>query len=649
MDINNFSFEKVEIKLENYDEDPLDNETADNYKYQQIVEESAVDVEKVKIEPVHSTFPHENIYVEPDRQDLRSYLEQSFKGLLILNYYKLHNTLTDSLSNYLAEMAIGREIYNILKRENTTIENPLKKLMVPTVILKNLASEISQLFNEKSGIYYSPGFTDGTKKINASGKLQSQLNYVRRLLIDSGLLVISSRRSSVLNDSTDLGSATSLLNLLKKDTEDLEKIEKSWIDTFGARQQLIADSPDKLVEFSSYPCLSGDKATHFITLDFERKFKNVKSLKTSWPDFRETFQDFILSKRIDDVDAALQVAKLSELVDDEKDAVIISLLPLAIKSSTPSTAKRRKVEKFIKVEVENLDKPETSSSDGCKIKEETSTIEFDTLSSYSFKCDMCRKEFIKKSTLRYHMRLHIEEKPYSSSEFPANKSKNKPPIIQKRAKPYACSECPSRFRAKRTLDNHMLLHTGERPYLCTLCPATFRVSHNLKHHMKSHRKDKAFNCSACSKTFREQSLVENHIKTHSEDKPVAYKACSCKSSHTENKPIACDLCPYKFRTNGDLKYHMRIHTGEKPFQCDECSAKFCRKSQLAEHKRTHSGEKPFECKSCSFKCARKSQLNYHVKNYHKKGSYSCKECPSICDDVVALKIHAGHHKKAQVE
>ncbi|XP_074106209.1 uncharacterized protein LOC141531978 [Cotesia typhae] len=344
MDINNFSFEKVEIKLENYDEDPLDNETADNYKYQQIVEESAVDVEKVKIEPVHSTFPHENIYVEPDRQDLRSYLEQSFKGLLILNYYKLHNTLTDSLSNYLAEMAIGREIYNILKRENTTIENPLKKLMVPTVILKNLASEISQLFNEKSGIYYSPGFTDGTKKINASGKLQSQLNYVRRLLIDSGLLVISSRRSSVLNDSTDLGSATSLLNLLKKDTEDLEKIEKSWIDTFGARQQLIADSPDKLVEFSSYPCLSGDKATHFITLDFERKFKNVKSLKTSWPDFRETFQDFILSKRIDDVDAALQVAKLSELVDDEKDAVIISLLPLAIKSSTPSTAKRRKVE-----------------------------------------------------------------------------------------------------------------------------------------------------------------------------------------------------------------------------------------------------------------------------------------------------------------
>ncbi|XP_044585699.1 zinc finger protein 454-like isoform X2 [Cotesia glomerata] len=307
---------------------------------------------------------------------------------------------------------------------------------------------------------------------------------------------------------------------------------------------------------------------------------------------------------------------------------------------------------FIKVEVENLDKPETSSSliNGYKIKEETPTIECDNLSSYLFKCDLCRKEFIKKSTLRYHMRLHIEEKPYSSSEYPANKSKNKPPIIQKRAKPYACSECPSRFRAKRTLDAHILLHTGERPYLCTLCPATFRVPHNLKHHMKSHCKDKRFSCSVCSKTFREQSLVTDHMKIHSEeDKSISYEICSCKTSHTDNKPIACELCPYKFRTNGDLKYHMRIHTGEKPFQCDECSAKFCRKSQLAEHKRTHSGEKPFQCKTCSFKCARKSQLNYHVKNYHKKESYSCKDCPSKFDDVVALKIHAGHHKKVQVE
>ncbi|KAH0561717.1 uncharacterized protein LOC123265838 isoform X1 [Cotesia glomerata] len=343
MDVNNFSFEKVEIKVENYDEDPLDNDTADGYECQKI-EESSIDVDKVKIEPVYLTIPHENIYVEPDRQDLRSYLNQSFKGLLILNYYKLHNNLTDTLSNYLAEIAVGRVIHNILKRQKITTENPLKKLIVPTVILKNLATEISLLFNEKSGIYYTPGLTDGTKKINAGGKLQSQLNYARRLLIDSGLLVISNRRSSVLTDSTDSASSSSLLNLLKKESEDLEQIEKAWIDAFAARRQMVADSSDKLVEFNLYPCLSGDKATHFITLDFERKFEGAKSLKTSWPDLRATFEDFILSKRIDDVDAAAQVANLAELVDADKDAVIISLLPLAIKSSVSSTAKRRKVE-----------------------------------------------------------------------------------------------------------------------------------------------------------------------------------------------------------------------------------------------------------------------------------------------------------------
>ncbi|CAG5096831.1 Protein of unknown function [Cotesia congregata] len=168
-----------------------------------------------------------------------------------------------------------------------------KIFMVPPSILKNLATEISQSFDDKSGIYYSPGLTDGTNKINPTGKLQSQLNYARKQLVDSGLLVISSRRNSVLDSSTDSTSTTSLLNLLKKDSDDLEKIEKAWIDTFSARKQLVADSIDKLVEFSLYPCLSGEKGADFV---------------------------------------------------NDKDAVIISLLPLAIKSSISSTVKRRKVE-----------------------------------------------------------------------------------------------------------------------------------------------------------------------------------------------------------------------------------------------------------------------------------------------------------------
>ncbi|KAH0540214.1 hypothetical protein KQX54_014567 [Cotesia glomerata] len=75
-----------------------------------------------------------------------------------------------------------------------------------------------------------------------------------------------------------------------------------------------------------------------------RKFENAKSFNTSWPDLPATFEDFILSKKTDDVDAAAQVVKLAELVDDDKDTVIISLLLPAIKSSISSTVKRRKVE-----------------------------------------------------------------------------------------------------------------------------------------------------------------------------------------------------------------------------------------------------------------------------------------------------------------
>ncbi|XP_044579171.1 uncharacterized protein LOC123261573 isoform X1 [Cotesia glomerata] len=281
-----------------------------------------------------STLDSNSINYVPDRQDLKTFLNQSYKGQLILNYYKLHNNLTDTLSNYLAEITFGREINIILKQGKVTLDNPLKKLEVPPAILKNLATEISELFDDKSGIYYSPGFTDGTNRINPTGKLQSQLNYARRQLIDSGLLVITSRRSSVVVDSIirtiDSTSTISLLNLLKQNSDDLEKIEKAWIDTFSARKQLIADN-----------CLSGEKGVDFITSDFEKKCESAQSFKTSWPNLRATFEDFILSKRIDDVDAATQVVKLAELVDDDEDAVIFSLLPLAIKSSIASTVKRR--------------------------------------------------------------------------------------------------------------------------------------------------------------------------------------------------------------------------------------------------------------------------------------------------------------------
>ncbi|CAG5084891.1 Protein of unknown function [Cotesia congregata] len=106
---------------------------------------------------------------------------------------------------------------------------------------------------------------------------------------------------------------------------------------FSARKQLVADSIDKLVEFNLYPCLSGEKGADFITSDFEKKFESAQSFKTSWPNLRATFEDFILSKRIDDVDAATQVIELAELIDDDKDAVIFSLLPLAIKSLVAST------------------------------------------------------------------------------------------------------------------------------------------------------------------------------------------------------------------------------------------------------------------------------------------------------------------------
>ncbi|KAG6439176.1 hypothetical protein O3G_MSEX000553 [Manduca sexta] len=53
-------------------------------------------------------------------------------------------------------------------------------------------------------------------------------------------------------------------------------------------------------------------------------------------------------------------------------------------------------------------------------------------------------------------------------------------------KPYACTECPKRFRMPEQLQNHVRIHTGERPFKCKYCPNTFKTYPAMsRHHLVS--------------------------------------------------------------------------------------------------------------------------------------------------------------------
>jgi len=54
-------------------------------------------------------------------------------------------------------------------------------------------------------------------------------------------------------------------------------------------------------------------------------------------------------------------------------------------------------------------------------------------------------------------------------------------------------------------------------------------------------------------------------------------------AHSNRRPYHCPYCAKTFKTNSDLKSHVRIHTGAKPYPCRHCSECFAMSAQLTAH------------------------------------------------------------------
>jgi len=87
-------------------------------------------------------------------------------------------------------------------------------------------------------------------------------------------------------------------------------------------------------------------------------------------------------------------------------------------------------------------------------------------------------------------------------------------VVDDPRKKKQCHVCKNKFRQLTTLRNHMKIHTDERPYKCKHCDKAFRQISTLTNHVKIHTGEKPFTCNICAKDFRQQSTLINHIKTH---------------------------------------------------------------------------------------------------------------------------------------
>ncbi|XP_033107737.1 uncharacterized protein LOC117109485 [Anneissia japonica] len=111
----------------------------------------------------------------------------------------------------------------------------------------------------------------------------------------------------------------------------------------------------------------------------------------------------------------------------------------------------------------------------------------------TYKCSVCDYVGKKESSLRYHMRIHAENRQFKCMLCSyASKTKNNL-ILHMRThngmSPLKCPECDFRGATNKIIQEHMMSkHTRERPYKCTICGWDTCYSGNMWKHMDMHRK-----------------------------------------------------------------------------------------------------------------------------------------------------------------
>ncbi|XP_021200966.3 zinc finger protein 595 isoform X1 [Helicoverpa armigera] len=147
------------------------------------------------------------------------------------------------------------------------------------------------------------------------------------------------------------------------------------------------------------------------------------------------------------------------------------------------------------------------------------------------------------------------------------KSLNSHILLHTGSKNFKCDQCLKAFYTQSALSAHVKTHALTRSFKCEHCIAAFYSKTQLKSHMLSHVDERKFVCDICNKAFKRRPQLERHKLTH----------------NFGVKPIQCELCPMTFITKYGLQHHMRVHTGERPFKCEICSQPYSYKHDFNRH------------------------------------------------------------------
>uniref|UniRef100_A0A023EZ05 Putative c2h2-type zn-finger protein n=1 Tax=Triatoma infestans TaxID=30076 RepID=A0A023EZ05_TRIIF len=188
-------------------------------------------------------------------------------------------------------------------------------------------------------------------------------------------------------------------------------------------------------------------------------------------------------------------------------------------------------------------------------------------------CDICGAVFSLCSLLKSHMMKNHDtyscvcetcgEVLKSGYAFYLHKRKHSTAFI--------CYVCGKSFIHSSSLRTHMVVHSDERPWTCDLCNKSFKLKTRLKLHEATHSDCRPHDCLVCvGKSFKTKSALIVHNNMHRNVRPYPCPHCPFRArknsdllchvrTHTGEKPYKCDVCGRGFAQSGDMRKHRRTH------------------------------------------------------------------------------------------
>lgn len=138
---------------------------------------------------------------------------------------------------------------------------------------------------------------------------------------------------------------------------------------------------------------------------------------------------------------------------------------------------------------------------------------------------------------------------------------------------FACDICSVMCPSKSRLKTHKLTHSEERPFACQQCPGKFKAARHLDKHVRDvHATEKALVafCEFCDKVYRRKNALKEHIMSRH------------KLSAEEARKSAKMREPRLFRVleGGDRVF---LEKKTKPKTCHICGVTYVRREGLFTH------------------------------------------------------------------